>query len=59
MTSRDQALEKANLILKYTVISLQHFKRLKWATEIYREAQNLANVLLKRSLTLRPVSLGN
>lgn len=38
MTSRDQALEKANLILKYTVISLQHFKRLKWATEIYREA---------------------
>ena len=38
MTSRDQTLEETNLILKYTVISLQHFKILKWATEIYREA---------------------
>ena len=29
MTSRDQAREEANLILKYTVISLQHFKKIE------------------------------
>ena len=38
MKSLDQALDEADLILKYTGISLQYFKRLKWTTKIYREA---------------------